>query len=311
MTVEKPAVSVVLPVFNEEAHLADTLESLLRQTYSDFEIILSDNASTDGTEAICLEKARQDSRIRYRRNETNVGSIQNFWLALRECRGEFLICAAGHDRWATNFIEACLRPLREHPDVVLAYSAARWLESGDHIGQNIGYPLDTRSLPKERRFHEVIQRIDSYAVYGIYRRTAFEKLSPMQNCFAPDQLLLAELSLIGAFAFVPETTFYLRRTHDIAHLQRHLNKLHLRLGPADSTKICVDMFRNYFTLVEKYCDGGWNRIGLKWKITELLFRRWRRLLLFILMAGWAPYWTNRLFRAMGKPEPLHAPQQVG
>lgn len=307
----KPIVSVVLPVYNEETYLADTIDSILAQSHTDFELILSDNASTDGTEAICREKAGQDSRIRYSRHETNVGGIQNFWLSLRKCRGEFFVSAGGHDRWAPNFVEACLRPLKDNPDVVMAYSAARWLEEGDCIGDRIADPLDTRSMTTTRRFLEVIRNIHSYAIYGMYRRSVFEKIPPMPNCLGPDLILLAELSLIGSFAFVSDTEFYMRRTHDIAHLQQHFNKIHLHLGPGGSAIICADLFRHHFALVEKYGVGRWNRIGIKWLTAYSLLHRWRRLLLFILMAGWAPYWTNRLFRALGKPEPLDAPQQVG
>jgi glycosyltransferase involved in cell wall biosynthesis len=311
MTTRSPKVSIVLPVYNEAAFLSSTLDSLLGQTFKDFEIIVSDNASTDDTSRICFERAEQDARVRYYRNETNVGSIRNFRLAIQKCRGEYFFFAAGHDRWAPDFIEACLRPLEQNPEVVLAYPTSRWLEEGDCVGEVIDVPLDTRSLTKSRGFHKVIQKIHSYAIYGVFRRAAFEKIPPMPNGFAPDQLTLAELSLIGPFAFVPETEFYLRRTYDISHLQRHLRKLNLHLGPKSSFALCANLFRNYFAIIDRHISSQWLRSWLKGYSAYVLLKRWHRLLTFILLAGWAPYWTNRLFRALGRPEPLDAPEKVG
>ncbi len=73
-----PAVSIGLPVYNGDNFLAEAIDSILRQTMEDFELIISDNASTDRTEEICREYAAGDSRIRYYRNESNLGAMANY-----------------------------------------------------------------------------------------------------------------------------------------------------------------------------------------------------------------------------------------
>ena len=74
----RPLVSIGLPVYNEAEHLAQALDSLLGQDYENIEVIISDNASTDGTPQICADYAGKDGRVRYHRNETNIGGINNF-----------------------------------------------------------------------------------------------------------------------------------------------------------------------------------------------------------------------------------------
>ena len=83
-----PRVSIGLPVYNGENFLAESIESLLGQSYEDFELIISDNASTDGTADICRRYAKQDSRIRYIRQPHNIGSAPNHNFVIEQARGE-------------------------------------------------------------------------------------------------------------------------------------------------------------------------------------------------------------------------------
>jgi glycosyltransferase involved in cell wall biosynthesis len=83
----QPTVSFGVPVYNGHRHLRETLDSLLAQTYSDFELIISDNASTDATPDICQEYASRDSRIQYHRQTENVGAPENWNFVARKARG--------------------------------------------------------------------------------------------------------------------------------------------------------------------------------------------------------------------------------
>ena len=114
-------VSIGLPVFNAEAFLSQAIESLLGQTYVDFELIISDNASTDSTESICRKYMLQDSRISYFRNPKNVGPIANFQQVFRASRGEFFMWAAHDDLWEPEFIEELVELLEKSPDTALAF----------------------------------------------------------------------------------------------------------------------------------------------------------------------------------------------
>jgi len=91
-----PLVSIGMPVYNEELHLEDALRSLLSQSFKDFELIISDNASTDRTGEICLTYAAKDPRVRYSRMKTNVGSIANFNHLVQLANAPYFFFASGH-----------------------------------------------------------------------------------------------------------------------------------------------------------------------------------------------------------------------
>ncbi|MFM1896557.1 MAG: hypothetical protein RLZZ385_1631 [Pseudomonadota bacterium] len=97
-----------MPVFNEEHYLRHALESLLGQTFEDFELIISDNASTDGTATICAMYAQRDSRIRVVRQPENIGAVANFQLVLEQAQGEYFMWAAADDLWSKSWLEELL-----------------------------------------------------------------------------------------------------------------------------------------------------------------------------------------------------------
>ena len=99
-----PKVSIGMPVYNGEKFIREALDSLLAQTFTDFELIISDNASTDGTEAICRKYVERDSRIRYVRQTINRGGTANFLFVLSKARGEYFMWAAADDQWSPNWI---------------------------------------------------------------------------------------------------------------------------------------------------------------------------------------------------------------
>src|SRR5438128_3187989 len=112
---QAPSVSLGLPVFNGEAFLVQVLESILAQTYGDFELIISDNASTDATPDICRVYAARDPRIRYVRNATNVGAARNFNRVFQLSTGEYYKLANADDVCAPTLVERCVAVLDTHP----------------------------------------------------------------------------------------------------------------------------------------------------------------------------------------------------
>ncbi|WNC85999.1 glycosyltransferase family 2 protein [Thermosynechococcus sp. QKsg1] len=99
-----PKVSIGMPVYNGAKFIREALDSLLAQTFTDFELIISDNASTDETEAICREYAAKDKRIRYVRQAQNLGAMANFKYVLDEARGEYFMWAAHDDLWESDYL---------------------------------------------------------------------------------------------------------------------------------------------------------------------------------------------------------------
>ena len=106
-----PRLSIGLPTYNGENFLAESLDALLGQSYEDFELIISDNASTDGTEDICRRYAKQDSRIRYIRQPRNIGCAPNHNVLVRQSRGELFKWASDDDLYARDLIERCIEAL--------------------------------------------------------------------------------------------------------------------------------------------------------------------------------------------------------
>lgn len=106
-----PKVSIGMPVYNGESFIHEALNSLLAQSFADFELIISDNGSTDATEAICKEYAAKDTRIRYVRQSENRGAFANFQFVLDEAVGEYFMWAAADDRWSNLFINTCVSAL--------------------------------------------------------------------------------------------------------------------------------------------------------------------------------------------------------
>jgi len=116
-----PVLSIGMPVYNGARYIKEALDSLLTQTYTDFELIISDNASTDETEAICREYASRDSRIRVVRHDENRGAIANFSYVLTQARGKFFMWAAHDDKWSSDYIDILLRALLDCDALSLAY----------------------------------------------------------------------------------------------------------------------------------------------------------------------------------------------
>ena len=117
-----PKVSIGLPVFNSELTVRKTIESLLSQSFADFELIISDNASTDCTQEICKEYANSDSRIKYIRQTKNLGLFENFKVVLDEACGEFFMWSAADDIRSSCFIEKNFQFLSQNPEYVASTS---------------------------------------------------------------------------------------------------------------------------------------------------------------------------------------------
>lgn len=204
-----------MPVYNGERYVRQALDSLLAQDFADFELIISDNASTDATEQICCEYASRDVRVRYHRNETNLGIIGNFNKVFELASGELFMWAAHDDLWEQSFVSRCVRAMGNDQSIVLSYPRAKFIGlEGEAI--QVSLPsFDTRNLPLMSRFHTVIWGIVyAHQVYGLIRSSALRRALPLKNTLGADHALLAELSLLGAFAYVPAPLFYVRRQID-------------------------------------------------------------------------------------------------
>jgi glycosyltransferase involved in cell wall biosynthesis len=283
MADNKPRVSIGMPVYNEEHFIRDTLGSLLSQSFKDFELIISDNASTDRTGEICLEYAAHDQRIRYYRTETNIGAIANFNRVFKMANAEYFFWASGHDMRHDTFISRCVELLDHDASIVLCYPMARWIEPDNKVGNLISGRVDTRDMGQLTRFNTLLWGLGicPYPIYGIIKSSALKETGLIKSVIGSDIVLLAELSLIGAFALVPEPLLYLRITPDQGILQKHLLKI---LGPVAHKRSATYMYLKwvceFMRVVSRRRHGGnyWTRLALRISTILCLASKYRWLL---------------------------------
>jgi glycosyltransferase involved in cell wall biosynthesis len=225
----QPLVSIGMPVYNDHAFLRQTLDCLLNQDLTDFELVISDNASTDATEEICREYASKDRRVRYYRNESNIGAARNFNAVLGLCSGKYFCWAASHDLWEPAFLSACVGALERDSTAVLAFPEADYVEEDGRSFMTFHPMLDTRGLQPFRAFHVVLWDPYRYQVYGVMRREAGLALGGFGPGFAPDVVFLVKLALIGGFVPVPGMLFHLRHTLGTASPAVMMSKLGIQL----------------------------------------------------------------------------------
>jgi len=207
-------VSIGMPVYNGERFIAEAIESVLAQTFQDFEVVISDNASNDGTEAICRGFAVRDARVRYFRQPVNVGSGRNHNIVYTHSRGQYFKWLSHDDRCAATFLARCIEVLENDPAVVICYPRTLVIdESGNPVENPYKRILRDDSQSPSRRFREMAWYEHlCFPVYGLIRAAALNR-TPVMGCYTGgDNVLLARLALIGRFEPLREYLLY-NRTH--------------------------------------------------------------------------------------------------
>ena len=222
-----PCISIGLPVFNGENHVRETLESILNQSHGDLEVIISDNASVDKTEEICLTYAKRDPRIRYVRNEKNIGAAANFNRVFALARGRFFKWAAHDDLMAPGFVEKCVEVLEKDASIVLCHTKTKIIDSEGKILESLHHVLArVGSWKPQERFRDLVL-IDHPCthIFGVIRASTLRSTPLIADYIASDRVLLAELGLLGRFHEIGEYLFFSRE-----HPQRSTRDIpfHLR-----------------------------------------------------------------------------------
>lgn len=207
-----PRLSIGLPVYNGEQYLSEALDALLGQSYEDFELIISDNASTDATEEISRRYVTQDARVRYIRQPRNIGCAPNHNVVVEEARGELFKWASHDDLYARDLLQRSVEALDEHPHVVLAHSWTAMIDSAGNITQAIEYPLATASPRAPERFCSMLFGEGGDDDGGIIRTDVLRRTPLVDSYHHADRTIVAELALHGPFYQVPDW-LYFRRDH--------------------------------------------------------------------------------------------------
>lgn len=209
-----PTVSIALPVFNGENFLHEAINSVVLQSYRDFELIISDNASTDATESICREFCLRDPRIRYIRQSANIGAARNFNILVAETRGRYFKWMAHDDVIAPTFLEACVQVLERDANAVLATTKVRYIDSSGDLHEEYASPFRIGDPTPSVRFSEMMRRGGRcYEIFGLMRRNDLLRTRLIGCHYHGDGVLLAHLSLLGRFVEIPEILLY-SRLHD-------------------------------------------------------------------------------------------------
>jgi glycosyltransferase involved in cell wall biosynthesis len=209
----QPLVTIGMPVYNSERHLGQSLDSLLAQTYSDFVLVISDNASTDGTADICQRYVRQDARVQYFRNPVNVGMTGNFNRVFELTHTKYLKWSTADDFWAPDMLADAVAVMEADPSIALCYPKTVIV---DGEGREQGRYEDKLHLMQDdpaERFLAVIENIRLVNHHlGLLRTDAIRRTRLFGKHVSADIGFVAEMSLYGKFFEVKKHQFY-RRFH--------------------------------------------------------------------------------------------------
>lgn len=208
-----PLVTIGLPVFNGERYIEAALDSILAQSCEDFELVISDNASTDATRRICAAYMARDRRLSYYRHDKNLGAAYNFNYVFGLARGQYFKWASYDDLLAPTFLERCLEAPHRDPAVVLAYPQTINI---DEDGRETGFyadDLDLRQPSAHERFRKFLAIPGlCHPVFGLIRTDVLRRTQLIGNYPRSDRNLIGEIALHGQIAEIPERLFY-RRHH--------------------------------------------------------------------------------------------------
>ena len=264
-----PRVSIGLPVYNGGRYLESTIRSILSQDFTDFELILSDNASTDGTGEICRRYARQDARVHYTRNERNLGAGPNYDACFHKARGTYFKWAAHDDLLAPDYLSKTVAALDAAPDAVLCTVGIQEIGPNDEPLRTYANNFPGVSSPDAAvRFGAVIHaRHQCEDFFGLYRRAALVGSGLHDTYSGSDRVLLAEMALRGPWVSVPDALF-LHREHEGRYTRAILlqdrrqaalwqdtsaqaNGAKRGRGKPPSTQFHLVVYRKYLALVRK------------------------------------------------------------
>jgi len=217
-----PRITLAMPVFNGENYIAQAIESILNQDFADFELVITDNASTDGTEAIARRYAEADPRVRYHRHPKNLGAAPNYnsGYELSSPDSEFLKWCAHDDYISPNYLSECLRILDADPDVSLAFGITQCVDENSDEITTVGHDIPSLDgLSGAERFGKVIRFSGTcFEIFGVYRKDVLRRTTLHRLYYGSDRALLAEVALLGKYARCENAVFYNRE-----HRSRSIN----------------------------------------------------------------------------------------
>lgn len=220
MKTKPPVVSIGLPVYNGERFVSEAIQCVLDQTFSDWELLICDNASTDSTVEICRQFAARDSRIRIHQNARNMGVCFNYSEVFRLSRGRYFKWMAHDDLFDPQFIEACVQELEKDEGVVLAFTKMCYVDAGGRLLRRQISELSVSGATVECRAKQFLASASQstdflWLAYGVVRREVLEQCGSMGLYAGSDHVMLFRIALRGRIKQLEDEMFF-RREHSEA-----------------------------------------------------------------------------------------------
>ena len=243
----KPLLGVGLPVYNGEDFLARAIDSVLAQTFRDFEIIISDNGSTDRTEEICRDYASRDARVSYHKAAENRGIVWNYNQVFALSSNELFVWFSHDDILAPTYLEKCVEILQKDPSVVLSFSNWGEIDSTGKLQGSYKSRVVMDSADPVERFRAGI-RLDHLCEpwCGVTRADIARKTGLYGNYADYDRVLIAEIGLHGRLVEVQEPLFF-RREHKARSIYLHPSRFErtLWIDPRQKGTLILPYFREF------------------------------------------------------------------
>lgn len=276
---QSPRVSIGMPVYNGENFIREALDSILNQTFQDFEVVIADNASTDQTEAICKAYAARDSRIRYYRNKENLGATRNYNLVFELSTGTYFKWAAHDDVIAPDFLEKCLAVLDKDPSVVVCAALTGSIGEKGELLRVLHHSMRLDSQNPHERFFDLLCYPNREAIFGLICTNALRNTNLMGDFSDADGSLLIELSLAGRLVELPEVLFFLRNHPEIStRAHRSARERALWFDPRKAGKFHFPAWRrlsSYYAALRSASLKLSDRVQCHFHLLKWMGMRWK------------------------------------
>ena len=276
---DTPLVSIGLPVYNGQEYVAECIEAVLAQTFEDLELVVCDNCSTDRTPEIVRACAARDARVRYVRNERNLGSNGNFNRVVGHCRGKYFKWQSHDDVIRPGYLAATVAALEADDEVVVAHCQTEVIDAdGNTLACDID-PLGGRTSGRRvERFRWALRDLFCYDIYGLMRRDALDKTRLMVDFRGGDKTLLVEMALLGRY-WRADAPLFARRVH--ANMSGAMTGAQKRAQSAFSGRMPYRFkaFVHYFQMLRRHGVSGVGSLAFKLEILKmgLAYPRWYKL----------------------------------
>jgi glycosyltransferase involved in cell wall biosynthesis len=306
-----PRVTIGLPVYNGEKLLPRALEALLSQEFTDFELLISDNGSSDSTESICRKYSGKDSRINYYRYVRNAGIIRSLGRLAEMARGEYFVYAFHNDKFSPKYIDLCVRVLDKNPLIVLCYGGTQIIDDNGGVISDVTdkFKIDQDNVIE--RYASILSNLNlCNCFHGLMRTEVLQSELPFESCAAADVLLLSKLILKGKFHQINLPLLFRAEPSHFEHktlFDRYVNFNNL-ISPLiskrdfNSLPFCDFIYLHAKHVIESELEDRVKEILLKLTY-EILFSRYKNMILWEVN-----YFTNFIhkgnLRYIWKPDLL-------